>query len=41
MLKQMNGKTQYGIVVGAACQDYVNGVIKKHELTRRDKEKIV
>ena len=34
----MNGKTQYGIVVGAACQDYVNGVIKKHELTRRDKE---
>ena len=25
----MNGKTQYGIVVGAACQDYVNGVIKK------------
>ena len=34
----MNGKTQYGIVVGAACQDYVNGVIKKHELTRREKE---
>ena len=34
----MNGKTQYGIVVGAACQDYVDGVIKKHELTRRDKE---
>ena len=34
----MNDKTQYGIVVGAACQDYVNGVIKKHELTRRDKE---
>lgn len=34
----MNDKPQYGIVVGAACQDYVNGVIKKHELTRRDKE---
>ncbi len=34
----MNGKTQYGIVVAAACQDYVDGVIKKHELTRRDKE---
>ena len=34
----MNGKTQYGLVVGAYCQDYLNGVIKKHELTRRDKE---
>ncbi len=31
-------KTQYGIVVGAAVDDYMNGVIKKHELTRRDKE---
>lgn len=34
----MNGKTQYGIVVGAFVGDYMNGVIKKHELTRRDKE---
>lgn len=34
----MNGKTQYGIVVGAYVDDYLNGVIKKHELTRRDKE---
>lgn len=34
----MNGKTQYGLVVGAWVEDYMNGVIKKHELTRRDKE---
>ncbi len=34
----MNGKTQYGLVVGAFVDDYLNGVIKKHELTRRDKE---
>lgn len=34
----MNGKTQYGIVVCASVDDYLNGVIKKHELTRRDKE---
>ncbi len=34
----MNGKTQYGLVVGAAVDDYMTGVIKKHELTRRDKE---
>ena len=34
----MNGKTQYGLVVCASVQDYVNGVIKKHELTRKDKE---
>ena len=34
----MNGKTQYGLVVGAFVGDYLNGVIKKHELTRRDKE---
>ena len=34
----MNGKTQYGIVVGAYVNDYMTGVIKKHELTRRDKE---
>lgn len=34
----MNGHTQYGIVVAANVADYLNGVIKKHELTRRDKE---
>ena len=34
----MNGKTQYGLVVGAYVNDYLTGVIKKHELTRRDKE---
>ena len=34
----MNGKTQYGLVVGAYVPDYQNGTIKKHELTRRDKE---
>lgn len=31
-------KTQYGLVVGAYSGDYESGVIKKHELTRRDKE---
>ena len=31
-------KTQYGLVIGAYSGDYQNGVIKKHELTRRDKE---
>lgn len=36
--QQMNGKTQYGLVVCAHCDDYAKGVIKKHELTRRDKE---
>lgn len=34
----MNGKTQYGLVVGAYVNDYLTGVIKKHELTRADKE---
>lgn len=34
----MNGKTQYGLVVCAYVNDYMNGVIKKHELTRKDKE---
>lgn len=34
----MGRKTQYGIVVGALVNDYITGVIKKHELTRRDKE---
>ncbi len=34
----MDGRTQYGIVGAAACDDYHNGIIKKHELTRPDKE---
>lgn len=34
----MNEKTQYGIVLCAHVDDYMNGNIKKHELTRRDKE---
>ena len=34
----MNGKTQYGLVVCAHTDDYQKGHIKKHELTRRDKE---
>ena len=34
----MNNKTQYGWVVGAHVEDYMTGKIKKHELTRRDKE---
>jgi len=34
----MNGRTQYGIVGAASCEDYHNGIIKKHELTRPDKE---
>jgi len=34
----MNNKTQYGIVGAAAVDDYLNGIIKKHELTRPDKE---
>jgi len=34
----MNGRTQYGLVVGACVEDYMSGRIKKHELTRRDKE---
>ena len=34
----MNGKTQYGLVGCAAVEDYMNGIIKKHELTRPDKE---
>jgi uncharacterized protein (DUF1015 family) len=34
----MCGKTQYGLVGCAAVDDYMNGIIKKHELTRKDKE---
>ncbi len=34
----MEGRTQYGFVIGAWVNDYMEGRIKKHELTRRDKE---
>ena len=34
----MEGRTQYGLVVGANVDDYLSGKIKKHELTRKDKE---
>lgn len=34
----MNGRTQYGIVGCAAVEDYMNNIIRKHELTRPDKE---
>lgn len=34
----MDGRTQYGFVVAASVEDYMSGKIKKHELTRRDKE---
>ena len=34
----MDGRTQYGFVVGASVEDYLTGHIKKHELTRREKE---
>ena len=34
----MDGRTQYGIVACAHSEDYMNGIIKKHELTRKDKE---
>lgn len=34
----MEGRTQYGLVVCANVEDYMNGTIKKHELTRKEKE---
>ncbi len=34
----MEERTQYGLVLGANVDDYLNGKIKKHELTRKDKE---
>jgi len=34
----MEGRTQYGLVLGASVEDYLTGKIKKHELTRKDKE---
>lgn len=36
--QSMDGRTQFGIVVAASVADYMEGRIKKHELTRRDKE---
>ncbi len=34
----MEGRTQFGLVLGANIEDYLTGKIKKHELTRKDKE---
>lgn len=34
----MDGRTQYGLVAACNCEDYMTGKIKKHELTRKDKE---
>ena len=34
----MDGRTQYGIAGCASVDDYLNGIIRKHELTRPDKE---
>lgn len=34
----MDGRTQYGLVAGAHADDYFNDIIKKHELTRPEKE---
>ena len=34
----MDGRTQYGLVMCAHTDDYAEGKIKKHELTRKDKE---
>ena len=36
---QMNGKSQTGLVCGSSVDDYENGLIKKHEFTRPEKEK--
>lgn len=36
--QSMEGRTQYGIVLCANTDDYANGTIKKHELTRKEKE---
>src|ERR1700753_2999809 len=35
----MNGRSQTGLVCGSSIDDYEKGIIKKHELTRPDKEK--
>lgn len=36
--QKMNGRIQYGLVACSDIEDYLNGTIKKHELTRKDKE---
>ncbi|MFI3299613.1 MAG: DUF1015 family protein [Rikenellaceae bacterium] len=36
--QRMNGRTQYGLVAACHAEDYLSGAIKKHELTRHDKE---
>src|SRR5512142_218551 len=39
LYRQIMGKhSQVGLVAAASCQDYLDGLIKKHELTRPDKE---
>jgi len=39
LYRQVMGQhTQVGLVAAASCEDYLNGIIKKHELTRPDKE---
>lgn len=35
---EMNGRSQTGLVCGSSCEDYFNGIIKKHEFTRPEKE---
>ncbi len=34
----MGGRTQTGLVCGSSCDDYFNGIVKKHEFTRPEKE---
>ena len=34
----MDGRTQYGLVAAASCDEYDKGIVRKHELTRKDKE---
>ena len=34
----MNGRSQTGLICGSSCDDYFNGIIKKHEFTRPEKE---
>ncbi len=36
--QKMDGRTQYGLVTCSDIEDYLTGTIKKHELTRKDKE---
>jgi uncharacterized protein (DUF1015 family) len=39
LYRQVMGQhSQIGLVAAASCEDYLNGIIKKHELTRLDKE---